>query len=488
MADVVQTLLSFPPDKKELSPKELDSKAKTYLKEIAKFQPNAWTKKYDKQELLELLDPAVNSIAYLFALNRQIEVNLKDNKRLEQLFGLAQIFLASFDRIQVRYAAAQWRELLDFVIDAYANLSSPDLTPLVGALLRLDPSAGTFTSTHLKLVRLCLSTGRPSQALPILDRDIYAFPQKPVKDAPDDPLSEEHEMSNAYIIERSDKTEKAGFTLPLLSNYVLEYYLLGATIYIGLRNYSRARLFLEYVLLSPSSQHQASALQVEAYKKWILVGLLADGKAFPHPKTVDQIVFKNIRSCSKPYDALSESFEKRDYRKLQAEAQLAYPLWQDDGNVRLVHEVINALSRYRVIDLQKTYAALPLTRVASILQMQFGDALQTVQDTIRGGHLNASLSSAGADAVLRFHATASASNTSDFDLAVQTDRIQKLVNFIRDADRRLSLTKELVEHQKRIKRAGGPDSDLADVMDLSWDNNAPPVHLDEDGDEDIMGL
>ncbi|KXS99017.1 hypothetical protein AC578_6146 [Pseudocercospora eumusae] len=480
MAEIVQTLLSFPPDSKEsLTPKQYDTKINHYLKDLRKFQPAQWTKKYEKKELIELLDPSVNSIAYLISLCELIKANSKDKKRIDQLIFNAVGFFTSFDPVQVRYVGNEWRMLLEWTIDYFVKHPVDDVTTISTAILRLDPTAGTFTNNHLAFLELCLKLGVPSQALPILDRDIYAYPQKYQKSVPEELLSEEHEFSNAYI------TEKSGFVEKLDSSDVLQYYLLGAQVYIAVRNYSRARLFLEFVLLAPSQQHATSALQVEAYKRWLLLGLLAEGRQYPQPKTLDQTTLKNVKACSRAYEAVAHAFSKRESQKLVAEVQTGQEIWTEDGNLRLVDEVVTALQRYRVIDLQKTYAALPVTRVASLLEAQPGDTLQHLQEMIGGGFLNASVSGSSTDAILRFHDTASIAPI-DIDLAAQTERIQKLVAFIREADRRLQLTKEYVEHQKRQKRSAGADGDLADVMDLTWDAPNASNTNDDDGDEDIM--
>lgn len=47
-------------------------------------------------------------------------------------------------------------------------------------------------------------------------------------------------------------------------------------IYIGLRDWERALLFLEIVIASPTI-NTTSIIQVEAYKKWVLVSLLLKG-------------------------------------------------------------------------------------------------------------------------------------------------------------------------------------------------------------------
>ena len=56
----------------------------------------------------------------------------------------------------------------------------------------------------------------------------------------------------------------------------LEYFLYGAMLYMGLKMWERALLFLEIVIMAPTN-NIASMIMVEAYKKWVLVGLLCTG-------------------------------------------------------------------------------------------------------------------------------------------------------------------------------------------------------------------
>ena len=483
MADLLPALLAFPPEK-QVSTKEYDKQATEFVKGLTKIAETTWTKGISKQNILDLLNPAVNSLPYLFALIAQWHAAGKDRARNEDAYNRSIVFFSSFDPIQIRYAGEHWRNLMDFAFDLYPRLGVRDFSPLWTSMLRLDPTAGTFTSSHLRLVRICLEYGVPTQALPILDKNIYAFPQAPPKNLPDEPLCEDHDLSTGFI------TTKTAISLPLKSEYILEYYMLGAHIYIGLRNYNRARLFLEYVILTPTVGNTCSALQTEAYKKWLLLGLLATGKSYPLPRTHNQAVMKSLKSVGKAYEALVESFEKRQHLKFQAEVDTGMQVWHDDGNLRLVKEVSDALPRYRVSDLQKTYAAVPVSRVASHLGSTPEQTEHMLVDMLHSNHLNGfvtpSATGSAADAVLHFHHTPPSNPGSDTDLQAQTKRIENLVSFLRDADRRLQLSKEYVDFQKRSKRGGaGPDGELAEQMDLSWD---PPIGGvdEEDGDEDIM--
>jgi len=486
MADILAVCLSFPTDGLEkLAPKDYDSKIAAFQKELGRISAAQWIKAIDRQNILDTLNPTTNTIPYLHALV-VLTANIdKDRARNEELLDRAITFIASFNQIQIRYVGEQWTQLMKWTLDLLERTDSMDFTPISTAMLRLDPTAGTYTSWHLRLVQACLNAGVPTQALPILDQNIYAFPQTQVKNVPDELLTDNIELSNAFI------TPKSGFTLAVRTEHVLEYYLLGAHVYIGLRSYTRARIFLEFVILTPTQQHACSALQVEAYKKWVMIGLLAEGKTFPLPRTHDAAVIRSIKSIAKPYDALADSFERRDWRKYQAEMDYGTQIWHEDGNLRMVGEAGVALLRYRVSDLQKTYAALPVTRVASHIGFTPDDTAQMLTNMIRSRTLNASLmpseSNAPGDAVLRFHILAtSGTNVEGTELEAQTKRIEDLVTFVRDADRRVQLTKEYIEYAKRTKRADGLDADLADHMDLTWDAPAAGMTVEDGDEEDIM--
>lgn len=485
MADPIPFILSFPPASiANYSSKEFDRLIRIYVTKLGQVPTATWSHpEGSKKSVLNKLDPAIHSIPYLLALN----VQRRDPAQADRIYARCVYFFSVFDPAQMRYVGNDpWSPVLDWVVDYCFRNNVTNLTPISTALLRLDPSGGTFTSYHLDFLRLCTHAQVPSQTLSLLDKNIFAIAQTPPKHVPDELLSEKHALSNAFI------TPRNGFSSKISPESLLQYYLLGAHTYLGLRNYSRARLFLEYVILFPTHQHAASTLQVEAYKKWILLGLLAEGKTYAHPRTADQQVLKSLKTVSKAYEALADDFEKRDYKKYLAEMDKGYNIWADDRNERMVNEVANALLRYRVIDLQRTYAVLPISRVAAHMEMSEDSTLHLVTDMIQAGHLAASTSAGGTphpgSAVLRFHhLDAPSAHAHDDALEAQTHRIEDLVTFVRDADRRLQLTKEYVEHQKRAKRAGtGVDGDLADQMDLTWDAPAISAQEGEAPDEDIM--
>lgn len=147
------------------------------------------------------------------------------------------------------------------------------ILPIRTAILRLDPSSACFTSNHLLFVRLCLEAREYRAALPILGKDIFYFPSPAIIELvhinPPFPCSP-HEFSSTFITMTSHLSAKLGYT------HHLQYFIFGAMIYMKLKHWERALHFLEIVITCPTA-NTASMIQVEAYKKWILVNLVAYG-------------------------------------------------------------------------------------------------------------------------------------------------------------------------------------------------------------------
>ena len=164
----------------------------------------------------------------------------------------------------------------DLFVTTLSWCTQPSLAifPIRSAILRLDPSSSCFTSSHLIFVHLCLETREYHEALPVLKNDIYHFPLNSDKGAsgPSTRFAcSNHESSSAFMTVASNLSDKLEY------QDHLKYFLYGAMIYIGLRDWERALLFLEIVIASPTI-NTTSIIQVEAYKKWVLVSLLLKGR------------------------------------------------------------------------------------------------------------------------------------------------------------------------------------------------------------------
>lgn len=252
----------------------------------------------------QLLDPSVNSLSYLHVLLAQIQAQTEKPRSFRSgptishpgssLWKRTVRLLEKFDPIQIRYAGAEWRKLLEYTVRVARvmnQVSSPimegrlredeltvskpaaALAPIRHAMLRLDPSTGTLTTTHVHYMRLCLEARAYRDAIPILENQIHSFPSA-TSSALDGPYPcSDHQLSSGYITYRSGLTEK------LSTADVHEYFVLGAMVYTALQKYNEALSFLEHVLIAPT-QNVASGLMLEAYRKWLLIGCLIEGKVW----------------------------------------------------------------------------------------------------------------------------------------------------------------------------------------------------------------
>lgn len=83
-------------------------------------------------------------------------------------------------------------------------------------------------------------------------------------------LSSHHDSSSTFI------TPDSGLSAKLDYRDHLIYFLYGAMIFMGLKKWKRALFFLEVVIMTPIVNN-VSKIQVDAYKKWVLVSLLHKG-------------------------------------------------------------------------------------------------------------------------------------------------------------------------------------------------------------------
>jgi COP9 signalosome complex subunit 3 len=186
----------------------------------------------------------------------------------------------------------------------------PTLNTIRNTILSSEPH--TFTPLHYQFIRQCLKSRAYNEALAVLDNDIYLI--LPI----DGPTPEKHSSSEAG---HGDPQ-----WTPFKYQDLLCYFLYGAMIYLAVGNMERAIHFLEMVIVYPTVS-TASLIQVEAYKKWILVHLLQDGKSHSMPRGMNSSTARLLRSIAKPYEGLAEAFKKSDPGKLAAEVSEGQPFW-----------------------------------------------------------------------------------------------------------------------------------------------------------------
>ena len=271
-----------------------------------------------------------------------------------------------------------------------------------------------------------------------------------------------------------------GLTQKLSSRDYLEYHLYGAMIYMSLKQWEKAMSLLEIVLLAPTTS-STSTIMVEAYKKWVLVGLLMDGKGPYLSKGINKNTIRNIRALARPYDCVVEAFASGSLIRLKGEIEEGQSFWLNDCNFGLIVQVYDAFRKFSVLRLASIYAALPLTEVARRTSPDPSDLVETasyIATLIASGDLKAILTQSQNPAVpatLRFSISPSVLQTeTDLhrDLQIHKIELESVLKHLQDSDHRLEISKEYIEklrlmkkHKEQQAKDGGSSGQALDELD-----------------------
>lgn len=141
--------------------------------------------------------------------------------------------------------------------------------------------------------------------------------------------------------------------------------------------------------------------------------------------------------------------------------------------------------RTYVVKLSQTFSSIPVSNIANNVGATPDEIAQYLDTLIKDGFLNARLEhsdKANAGVVLRFYLDptegplAKSEKQQQQALFEQTLRTNILAEQVKDADYRLTLTKEYAEHLKRINKR---QASAGEAMDTAWDDGV-------DAEEDIM--
>ncbi|KAF1979970.1 hypothetical protein BU23DRAFT_549136 [Bimuria novae-zelandiae CBS 107.79] len=489
-AELVTLLANFQPDAQELQQRcNYDKEAREFVKHVSGLSQAQALKGADSpQDPLHLLDPTANAIAYAYTLRHRIEAtNKRSPEQLQPelpLWNKLVLFLESFDPVQMRYAGGEWKKLVEHVEQIARNVGASALAiaPIRSAMFRLDPTTGTFTSTHLNFIRLCMETRSYKAALPVLDNYIHSLPTTIAKETLEDleysVVASDSVTSGEYINLKSGHTNKISLT------DLQEYYVLGAMAYLGEGRFKDALHFLEHVLVTPAN-NALNGLMLEAYKKWVLINCLADQSYKMPPRTMSSTAVKNCKNAAKAYEALADAFQQlNNLPKLKAQVNAGMEIWEEDGNAGLVEQLVQHQNRAYLTRLSRTFSAIPVSNIANNVGSSVEQVATFVDSLIQQGLLNARLDDSAAGAVLRFYLDptqgplAQTEKQQQQALFEQTQRTKALAEQVKDADYRLSITREYVEWVKRQKKKNSAGGGGGDPMDVTFD--------DGDMDEDIM--
>ena len=457
----------------------------------------------DIVQALQQTDPTTLTIPYFILLHAILEATLPSAKSSSRTIPQALLpegkvwpeitsGLLSFDPVQIRYVGLQLAKVVETVYLGAEQTGNyvPAIQLLQNVILRLDPTSSTFSLTHVYLIRCCVVARAYTEATTILDQPVYHISTSESTKALEKRLSKyycsEQESSLGYINTQTCLSGK------ITSKAYLEYYLLGAICYISTAQWKKAQAFLEVVLVSPTQQNVASLLQVEAYKKFVLLGLIIDGNSHAAPRATNGNALKHIRILAKPYECIVDAFKTNDFEVLHAEIQEGVDQWNHDANFGLVTEVVAAFTKFAVIRLSKTFAALPIEEVSQRTSPKPEDVQGTltyVQRLISSGELQAQItpSQTGSLGTVRFTSSAVAAKSEtqvEQELTKKSAELKLLLKHIADYDHQMEVNKDYIDWLQKAKKARDQDKKAGQTGNSKPIGVPPGPDMDEDMMED----
>lgn len=338
-----------------------------------------------------------------------------------------------------------------------------------------------LTSTHLLLAKLAYETDNIPLALPVIEKDIVYYPGMANHETPQY-LCDLELSPSSYI------SKNTGLTTLLKSAMVLEYDLLCGMMYCARREWGKARAAFERAVTYPAKENGCSKIMVEAFKKWILVSLLSEGKHRDSPPYASPATSKTFGILGRPYIALAMAFATDDAQQLKLEAGKNAQAWADDGNVGLVEEVVASYQQWRVLALQDVYTEISIPEIRrQTKSAETGAPLRNdedvealIQNMIIAGMLKGVIQK-NDDGTKFLIFLSPTTHLSERELAEETQRaavkLKELKTIFVATNQRLGTSKEyikwIVKESKREKASDAQDPTLG--FDTQID------------DEDLMG-
>lgn len=342
----------------------------------------------------------------------------------ELLFAQVQEFISGCNGEQVRYAPETYAEMCHLLTKNLTELRCPmrGIDLLARAIRKIQLSDSQLTSIHADLCRLCLLAKCFKPALDFLGTDITTISQEGVQ---------------------------------FDAKYFLLYYYYGGMIYTALKNFDRALYFFEVAITTPALA--VSHIMLEAYKKYILVSLILNGKVGNVPKCTSQVVGRFIKPLSQAYHDLATVYASNNSDELNNIVSNYQEMFNREGNMGLVKQVVASLYKKNIQRLTKTFLTLSLSDVAARVKLSGpGEAEKYILNMIEDGEIFATINQK--DGMVIFH--------DDPEKYNSPDMLQKLeyeMSICAELDRRIQEMEEeiLIDSQYIKKSSGTQDDDIA---------------------------
>ena len=343
-----------------------------------------------------------------------------------------------------------------------------------------------LTSAHMALVKVALDTRSYALVAPLIAKSITYLPGSTSQPKPKY-LCDMSLSPAQYITASSSHSQKLKY------QEILEFFYYSGMVFTGLSNWEYALQYFEMAVTYPAKESSLSKIMVESYKKWVLVGILHEGRLPTLPRSTSQHAAKQYHVLAKPYEVLAQIFEGGTAARLKAEADQGINIWRSDSNAGLVIAVLAAYQKFQIKNLANVYSKVSIPEIyQQTTSAETGGKLANanavevlVQNMIQSGELHATLSTtAGQPSVVTFSITGPTLTEAQVqrEMITATARIQALTKQINQTDRMLTHDKEYIKYvqkQKKNSRQGSAADQGISGADMDWNGDIE--------EEDLMG-
>ncbi|KAI0633148.1 hypothetical protein C8Q77DRAFT_1058791 [Trametes polyzona] len=305
------------------------------------------------QDPLSVLDPQRNTLGYLYILSARLHSLSAQTPTLTVIEN----FCSLFDPVQARLAPERVTLIAKGIVrvSESSNNTKYALAPLYSLVTRYPPHLSYLTTLHAIFVKTCVATGYFTTALPVLAVPITSV---------DTALSDLHYNDN------------------------LVYHYSGGMALAALKRWREAEEFFEICVSAPAQV--PAALQLEAYKKLVLVQLIQYGETSATPKYTHPALARLLKSS--PYGAFIKMYPAQSsaLRGLVTKEQEQFT---QDRNLGLINQAIDRAPVWLIKKLTATYLTLGLADIGKEVGIEGEEDVRSIiLSMIDAGEINATIS------------------------------------------------------------------------------------------------
>ncbi|KAH9886665.1 hypothetical protein C8Q73DRAFT_714825 [Cubamyces lactineus] len=305
------------------------------------------------QDPLSVLDPQSNTLGYLYILSARLHSSLAPTPTL----SIIEEFCSQFDPVQARFAPERVTLLAKGIVRASesSNNAKYALASLYSLITRYPPDLSYLTTLHAIFLKTCVATRHFTTALPVLAVPITSV---------DTSLSDLHYNDN------------------------LVYHYAGGIALGALKRWREAEEFFEICVSAPAQV--PAAIQLEAYKKLVLVQLIQYGETSSPPKYTHPALGRQLKAS--PYGAFVKMYPGR-LDTLRSFVSKEQELFNQERNTGLINQAIDRAPVWLIKKLTATYLTLGLADIGREVGIQSEEDIRAIiLDMIDAGEINATIS------------------------------------------------------------------------------------------------